>query len=144
MGTTHQTFSQTLLVHYCSFLWETMLLLQLFTFLSCFVVCIFGQSDYYEQQLAKCTTLKGEDCVFPFRYKNEQYFHCTYKDSTNGKAWCATLTDPFGNAVNNWNGDCIDTCLTEQNPCSASNLNLNCRKCFCPGGNNLTCYGCQL
>merc|ERR1712227_627598 len=61
-----------------------------------------------------CVTQQtGATCVFPFKYKNVEYFKCTFADSPQA-SWCATRVDPSGNVItNNW-GDCV---LSQQSGC---------------------------
>jgi len=39
-----------------------------------------------------CYDVGGHDCVFPFEWKNKEFYSCTTFDSSNGRAWCATRT----------------------------------------------------
>jgi len=51
-----------------------------------------------------CVTLTGKTCVFPFKYKDVEYYQCTYADSP--LAWCATETDSSGNVITGKWDDC--------------------------------------
>ena len=46
-----------------------------------------------------CYTTNNEECVFPFTYQGKTHYKCTYDSSDNGRAWCATKTDRYGNAI---------------------------------------------
>ena len=55
-----------------------------------------------------CQTVDGEDCVFPFIYKEKIYNKCTKEDSINSLPWCATNVKENGEIFrSNW-GDCED------------------------------------
>ena len=43
----------------------------------------------------------GKDCVFPFKYNDEEYNECTWEEAPTGEAWCSTLVDEAGNHVEN-------------------------------------------
>jgi len=55
-----------------------------------------------------CKTLSGDDCVFPFKYKGNEYEECTDVDSQ--VLWCATQTDTKGNYVDKMWGRCGNSC----------------------------------
>ena len=49
-------------------------------------------------------------CIFPFRYKGQEYYACTYDFSSGvgNKPWCSVKTDSRGNHIEgNW-GVCDD------------------------------------
>ena len=74
----------------------------------------FAQSQVVYKTPANCVTEEeGKDCVFPFTYKDVEYYECTYTDSPT--PWCATQVDPSGTVVTNKWGDCkVDTCPVEE------------------------------
>ena len=51
------------------------------------------------QGWSTCYTTNKEECVFPFTHQGKTHYRCTYDSSANGRAWCATKTDRYGNAV---------------------------------------------
>ena len=53
-------------------------------------------------------TVAGENCVFPFIYKNKTYDSCTLDDSEDGSPWCSTLVNSQGIHVEGegWEGQC--------------------------------------
>ena len=58
-----------------------------------------------------CQTVDGEDCVFPFIYKEKTYNECTKEGSSNSKPWCATSVMENKTVIpSNW-GDCKDICI---------------------------------
>ena len=64
---------------------------------------------------ANCVTQSGKDCVFPFIYKEVEYYQCTYTDSPT--PWCATDIDPAGVVVTNRWEDCsLPGCPAEEAP----------------------------
>ena len=50
-----------------------------------FQVCL----ESYYLLFSACVTVKGNPCVFPFKYEGVEYDACTRKDSVNGAPWCA-------------------------------------------------------
>jgi len=54
----------------------------------------------------ECKTVKGNNCIFPFKYKGKSYSSCTKVDSANGAGWCATQVDRAGQVVRNRWEDC--------------------------------------
>ena len=52
-----------------------------------------------------CYTVEGNECVFPFTYKDVQYFNCTSEDVY--QPWCATEIN--GNQIIGW-GLCLPDC----------------------------------
>jgi hypothetical protein len=54
-----------------------------------------------------CYTTQGNECVFPFYYKNVQYKNCTSVDVY--LPWCATKINSSTNAILDW-GLCLDDC----------------------------------
>ena len=73
-----------------------------------------AQSQVVYKTPVNCVTEEeGKDCVFPFTYKDVEYYECTYTDSPT--PWCATQVDPSGTVVTNQWGDCkVDTCPVEE------------------------------
>ena len=61
--------------------------------------------------LLGCVSEAGDDCIFPFVYKNITYSACTATDSENKKPWCAIAPTPVGGIVEhpNW-ADCEESC----------------------------------
>ena len=55
-----------------------------------------------------CKTVKNEQCIFPFTYKNQVYTGCTSRDHKQKKLWCSTKNKPDGN-YETWD-DCSKTC----------------------------------
>ena len=53
-----------------------------------------------------CQTVDGDDCVFPFIYKEKKYNECTKIDSSF--PWCATSVMENGEVVENQWADCKD------------------------------------
>merc|ERR1711874_72806 len=66
-----------------------------------------------------CVTGTGSTCVFPFKYKNVEYYQCTYAESP--LPWCATLTDSSGVVVTGQWGDCQ---ISSSTSCTAPSLSL--------------------
>jgi Fibronectin type II domain len=54
-----------------------------------------------------CYTTQGNECVFPFYYKNVLYKNCTSEDVY--LPWCATKVNSSTNAILDW-GLCLDDC----------------------------------
>ena len=55
-----------------------------------------------------CQTVDGEDCVFPFIYKEKTFNECTKEGSMNSNPWCATRVMENRTVIpSNW-GDCKD------------------------------------
>ena len=53
-----------------------------------------------------CQTVDGDDCVFPFIYKEKKYNECTKEDSS--LPWCATSVMENGEVFENQWADCKD------------------------------------
>jgi hypothetical protein len=57
--------------------------------------------------------VKDVPCAFPFYYRGITYNTCTTYDSRDGRPWCATRVDRFGNYITrNW-GYCDTNCPSE-------------------------------
>merc|ERR1712038_788155 len=56
-----------------------------------------------------CTTKKGRQCVFPFKYEGTIYEMCASGVSRAGW-WCATAVDNDGNYIDGQWDWCADTC----------------------------------
>jgi len=61
---------------------------------------------------AVCKTNNGEECVFPFLYKNTTYAGCTDDKDPDGKYWCSTMVDSLGQHVKSSWGHCQSDCPT--------------------------------
>ena len=61
-----------------------------------------------------CKTVKNEQCIFPFTYKNQVYTGCTSRDHKQKKLWCSTKNKPDGN-YETWD-DCSPTCSNNEEP----------------------------
>ncbi|KAL1507623.1 hypothetical protein AB1Y20_007242 [Prymnesium parvum] len=66
-----------------------------------------------------CITTSGQDplrpCVFPFRYRGEEFTSCSMDDAINGLAWCPTQVDDIGEffEFSKW-GACGPGCPREE------------------------------
>ena len=69
---------------------------------------VYQHHSYHSEN---CQTKKGDNCVFPFTYKEKTYHRCTAKDSENGKAWCPTSVEENGEVTHGKWGDCEDSCF---------------------------------
>lgn len=58
----------------------------------------------------KCDTILGDQCVFPFTYRNKTYDACTDADTTVHRFWCATKVDARGNFIGGEWGTCTASC----------------------------------
>ena len=56
-------------------------------------------------------TKQGVPCIFPFKYKGKKYNGCT-KDNHN-KLWCSTQNDQSGEYIQDFWGNCDETCPTD-------------------------------
>ena len=61
-----------------------------------------------------CTTVSGESCVFPFRFRGVLYNECTFEGNApeDTEPWCSTLTDSNDDHVSGqgkW-GFCASNC----------------------------------
>merc|ERR1712154_680300 len=80
--------------------------------ISLVVICISGTSLAFRLDSRipasripnSCVTGTGSTCVFPFKYKDVEYYECTYAESP--LPWCATQTDSSGSVVTGKWGDC--------------------------------------
>merc|ERR1712061_634924 len=85
--------------------------LTMMSMISLLVVCI-GSSQAFRLDSRipasripnSCVTGTGSTCVFPFKYKDVEYYQCTYAESP--LPWCATQTDSSGSVVTGKWGDC--------------------------------------
>ena len=78
--------------------------------------CPMGETNAFFHQLksqmiiryffTECKTVKGNNCIFPFKYKGKSYSSCTKVESANGAGWCATQVDRAGQVVRNRWEDC--------------------------------------
>jgi len=69
-----------------------------------------------------CRTTTGEECVFPFLYKNTTYAGCTDDKDPDGKYWCSTMVDSLGQHVKSAWGHCQADC-----PTAAARLTPDCQ-----------------
>jgi len=54
-----------------------------------------------------CRTVDNQACVFPFIYKGKTYEKCTFDDTNDNKAWCATrVNEQTGEVYTNSYGNC--------------------------------------
>ena len=71
----------------------------------------------------ECKTVKGNNCIFPFKYKGKSYSSCTKVESANGAGWCATEVDSAGQVVRNRWEDCGLGCQEDTAiPCTNDDL----------------------
>ena len=73
--------------------------------------CPMGETNAFFHQIksqmiiryffTECKTVKGNNCIFPFKYKGKSYSSCTKVESANGAGWCATEVDRAGQVVRN-------------------------------------------
>merc|ERR1711953_1233543 len=95
--------------------------------ISLVVICISGTSLAFRLDSRipasripnSCVTGTGSTCVFPFKYKNVEYYECTYAESP--LPWCATQTDSSGSVVTGKWGDCQ---ISTSSSCTAPSLSL--------------------
>merc|ERR1711874_455598 len=95
--------------------------------ISLVVICISGTSLAFRLDSRipasripnSCVTGTGSTCVFPFKYKNVEYYECTYAESP--LPWCATQTDSSGSVVTGQWGDCQ---ISTSSSCTAPSLSL--------------------
>ena len=66
----------------------------------------YSKSHTYLKITKGCQTVDGEDCVFPFIYKEKTYNECTKEEST--EPWCATSVMKNGEVIPKHWGDCKD------------------------------------
>ena len=81
--------------------------------------CRGTQSAHGLCQYTECSTIKGETCVFPFRFKGRLYDTCIMNDnlgSEPGKPWCSTAVDALGNHIAGSDQTCSDACERDS-PC---------------------------
>merc|ERR1712154_523176 len=95
--------------------------------ISLVVICISGTSLAFRLDSRipasripnSCVTGTGSTCVFPFKYKDVEYYECTYAESP--LPWCATQTDSSGSVVIGKWGDCQ---ISTSSSCTAPSLSL--------------------
>merc|ERR1711953_1270416 len=95
--------------------------------ISLVVICISGTSQAFRLDSRipasripnSCVTGTGSTCVFPFKYKDVEYYQCTYAESP--LPWCATQTDSSGSVVTGKWGDCQ---ISTSSSCTAPSLSL--------------------
>merc|ERR1712154_450464 len=95
--------------------------------ISLVVICISGTSLAFRLDSRipasripnSCVTGTGSTCVFPFKYKDVEYYECTYAESP--LPWCATQTDSSGVVVTGQWGDCQ---ISSSTSCTAPSLSL--------------------
>merc|ERR1719187_1448479 len=61
--------------------------------------------------LVRCQTVKGDLCIFPFKYDGKIFTKCTKYNSDNKQPWCPTKVDRNGNADESKLVDCAPGCL---------------------------------
>jgi hypothetical protein len=64
-------------------------------------------------QYTECSTINGDTCRFPFRYKGRMYDTCITVDnkgSNPGDPWCSSLTDQLKNHISGNEASCASNC----------------------------------
>merc|ERR1712061_795824 len=108
-------------------MWISGITMAMMSIISLVVICISGTSQAFRLDSRipasripnSCVTGTGSTCVFPFKYKDVEYYECTYAESP--LPWCATQTDSSGNVVTGKWGDCQ---ISTSSSCTAPSLSL--------------------
>jgi hypothetical protein len=66
-----------------------------------------------QREVASRTAINGEQCVFPFTYKERTFNDCTFADTANGQPWCATSVNSDGSMFEG--ADCAQAQSNDEN-----------------------------